>query len=64
MAKVNPVEIQKFLKGLNYPVSKDDLIKKAESQGADQNVRDTLNQLPDQQFQTPADVSEAIGKIE
>lgn len=36
MAKVNPVQIQKDLKGIDYPVSKQDLIKHAQQQGADE----------------------------
>lgn len=64
MAKVNPIQIQKYLKNMDYPANKQDLIKHAEKQGADKNVRETLEHLPDKQYQTPADVSEAIGKIE
>jgi hypothetical protein len=64
MATVNPVQIQKFLKGVNYPASRQDLIHQAEQHGADQNVRDALDRLPDIQFQTPADVSQAIGKLD
>lgn len=64
MAKVNPVQVQKYLKGVDYPVSKEDLIKHARDQGADDNLSQTLQALPDQEFQTPADVSQAIGQIE
>jgi hypothetical protein len=64
MVTVNPVQIQKFLKGVDYPASKDDLIRHAEKEGADQNVRDALARLPDERFQTPADVSQAIGKLD
>jgi hypothetical protein len=64
MAKVNPIQLQKYLKGVDYPASKQDLIKHAEQAGADENIRSTLEQLPDEQYQTPADVSEAVGKIE
>lgn len=61
---INPIQIQKFLKGVDYPASKSDLIKTAEKQGADETARRALQQLPDQEYQTPADVSEALGKIE
>jgi len=64
MATVNPIQLQKYLKGLDYPASKADLIKKAQQEGADENVRATLDKLPDQSFETPADVSQAVGKIE
>ena len=64
MAKVNPIQIQKALKGVNYPARKDDLLRNAEEQGADEDVRSTLERLPEQEYETPADVSEAIGKLE
>ena len=61
---VNPIQIQKFLKGVNYPASKSDLLENAEREGADEDVRATLEKLPDQEYETPADVSKALGKIE
>ncbi len=64
MAKVNPIQLQKSLKGTNYPASKQDLLKHAEQNKADDNIRSTIQQLPDRQYQTPADVSKEIGKIE
>ncbi len=64
MATVNPIQLQKYLKGLDYPARKADLIKKAQQEGADENVRATLDKLPDDSFETPADVSQAVGKIE
>ncbi len=64
MAKVNPIQVQKFLKGLDYPASKQDVLQKAEQEGADEDVRSTLEQLPEEQFETPADISKAIGQIQ
>lgn len=64
MAKANPIQIQKHLKGVDYPASKQDLIKHAQQQGADENIRSVLEQLPDEEFETPTDVSKAIGDIE
>jgi hypothetical protein len=63
MADVNPVQIQKYLRGVDYPASKEDLIKHAEREGADQSVLSMLERLPDGRYQTPADVSEAIGQL-
>jgi len=64
MAKVNPIQVQKYLGGMDYPASKDEIVDHAKSKGADEKVMETLEQLPDDNFQTPADVSKAIGKIE
>jgi len=64
VAKVNPIQVQKYLKGIDYPVSKGDLLKKAAQNGADENVRSTLDQLPDKTFDGTTDVTKAIGDIE
>lgn len=63
MEKVNPIQVQKFLKGIDYPASKDDVLATAKREGADENVMKMLEQLPDQRFQSPTAVSEAIGNL-
>ena len=62
MADVNPIQVQKFLGGIDYPASKDNLVQKAQESGADDRVIETLRNLPQDQFNSPNDVSEAIGK--
>ena len=63
MASVNPVQVEKYLKGVDYPANKNDLVKHAQQQGADQRVLETLKQLPDQTFGGPVGVGKAIGEI-
>ncbi|AFY34034.1 DUF2795 domain-containing protein [Calothrix sp. PCC 7507] len=64
MTKANPVEIQKHLKGVDYPADKQQLIKHAKKQKADQDVLSILEQLPDdEEFNSPADLNKAIGDI-
>ncbi|PWF39439.1 DUF2795 domain-containing protein [Massilia glaciei] len=60
MAHANPIQIQKYLKGVDYPASKAELIENAKNLGADESVCASLEQLPDEDFQTPAQVSEAF----
>ena len=64
MAAVNPNQVQKFLGGMNYPANKDEIVKHANSKGADEKIMETLEQLPEESFETPADVSKAIGQID
>ncbi|HIK03321.1 MAG TPA: DUF2795 domain-containing protein [Trichormus sp. M33_DOE_039] len=65
MAKANPVQIQKHLKGVDYPANKQDLIQHAQQQGADRNIISLLEKLPeDEEFDTPTDVNKAIGEID
>jgi hypothetical protein len=63
MSKVNPVQLQKFLKGVDYPATRQVLIENAKKNGADENVLSTLEQLPDGKFDAPVDVSQAVAKL-
>ena len=51
MAHVNPIQVQKYLKGVDYPASKAALLEKARSMGADENICTSLEQLPDEEFE-------------
>ena len=64
MARANPVEVEKSLKGIDFPAKKEDLIKHARQHGADQQVLETLKELPEEEFRTPIDVTKAIGEID
>ena len=59
----NPVQLQNYLGGLDYPVSKEDLVRRAQEQGADTDALETLKSLPMDQFNSPNDVSEAVGQM-
>jgi len=63
MQHVNPIQIQKFLKGVDYPAKKETLLENAKKMGADENVCASLEQLPDQNFDAPIDVSQALAKL-
>ena len=64
MAHANPIEIEKCLKGMNYPAKKNDLIKHAQQQGANPDVIETLKELRDANFNSPVDVNKAISEID
>ncbi|MBD2166219.1 DUF2795 domain-containing protein [Calothrix membranacea FACHB-236] len=65
MAKANPISVQKFLKGIDYPETTKELIEHAQEQGADEDVLSMLEELPeDEEFESPTDVSEALGELE
>ena len=59
----NPIQLQKFLGGVDYPAKKDELIKHARDHGADKKVLDTLKSLPMNNFNSPNDISEAFAKM-
>jgi hypothetical protein len=61
---VNPKDVEKFLKGVDYPATKEDLVKHAQqTQEALPRVIEALNQLPDQTYDGPIAVSKAVGEI-
>ena len=56
----NPIDVQKTLGGGSYPCSKEDLIEHAKSNGADQDILDGLQKLPDGEISGPDQVQKAV----
>ncbi|HEX2102991.1 MAG TPA: DUF2795 domain-containing protein [Solirubrobacteraceae bacterium] len=57
---VQVTEVQKALKGANYPASRDELVERARSNGADGDVVDALRGMDAGTFDSPADVMKAV----
>jgi hypothetical protein len=55
------IDVQKALKGADYPAKKDQLLKLAKQNGADEDVMEALAALEDEEFESPAAVSKALG---
>jgi hypothetical protein len=60
MASLNPAQLERHLKGVNYPASKAELVKHVERAGADQSICAAISSLPNQSYDSPAAVSRAI----
>jgi hypothetical protein len=58
--KPNPIQMQKFLGGIEYPASRDQLVEHARSQGADEAVIEGLKAIPDREYNGPNAVSQAF----
>jgi hypothetical protein len=58
----SPIELQKYLGGVDYPADKQTLVDTARGNGADDDIVQTLQDLPFDRFNSPNDVSEAFGK--
>jgi hypothetical protein len=58
---VNPIELQKHLKGADYPATREDLVSLAESNGAPAEIVDALRNAGRDRFDGPDDVTEALG---
>lgn len=59
-ATPNPIDLQKHLSGVDYPASRDDLVRTAEEQGADNELLDALRGIPDKEYDSPTAVSKAV----
>ena len=58
---VDPIEVQKHLKGVDYPASRDDLVAAAQSNGASGDIVSALENIGRDSFDGPDDVMEALG---
>ncbi|KIG07546.1 DUF2795 domain-containing protein [Caballeronia concitans] len=58
------IDMQKALKGIDYPADKQTLLDTARSNGASEEIMNALDALPDQQYESPAAVSKAVGQEE
>ena len=58
---VNPIEVQKHLKGVDYPAEKEELVSAARSNGASEDIVEALQNAARDSFDGPDDVMEALG---
>jgi hypothetical protein len=54
------IDVQKYLSGMNYPASKEQLVEHAKKKGAPENVIDELTRIPDGEYDGPNRVSKAV----
>jgi hypothetical protein len=59
---VDPIELQKHLKGADYPAGKDDLVALAESNDAPADVVEALRDADADEFEGPDEVQAAIAE--
>jgi hypothetical protein len=57
---VNPIELQKHLKGVSYPASRDELVSTAEGNGAPGDIVDALRNSGQEEFSGPDQVTKAL----
>lgn len=60
--------VAKVLKGIDFPANKNDLVNhakqnKGQTEDSD-SIIETINQLPDKQYNSMADVEHQVGKVE
>ncbi|MGP4043675.1 DUF2795 domain-containing protein [Streptomyces sp. 2A115] len=60
MATISPIDLQKALKGAEYPTGRKDLVQLAQDHGADTALVERIESLPDKEFDGPDAVSRAV----
>ena len=58
----NPIEAQRYLKGVDYPASKEELISTARDNGAPQEMIDDLESVDQDEFDGPSAVQQAFSR--
>jgi hypothetical protein len=62
MALADFIKVQKYLGGISYPATKQQLIEHARGNHADSEVLSTLQDVPDREYSGPDEVSKAVAK--
>lgn len=62
MSDQNPIEVQKHLSGVDYPVTRRQLVDKARENGASDDIVSALEKLPDREYNGPNAVSAEVSK--
>jgi len=60
MASISPIDLQKALKGADYPASRDDLVSLARSNGADDALVEKISHAGQKDFGGPDDVQKTV----
>ncbi|MFF7362119.1 DUF2795 domain-containing protein [Streptomyces sp. NPDC008125] len=60
MADMSPIDVQKSLKGAEYPAKRDDLVSLAQNNGADEALVSKLRDAPADRFDGPNDVQKVV----
>lgn len=60
MAAPNPIQVQKYLSGIEYPASKDDIVATAKQESAPDDVLEALGNIPDGDYDAPTAVTKAV----
>jgi hypothetical protein len=60
MARPEFIEVEKYLGGMRYPATKEQLIAHARSKQADRAALEALQSIPDREYDGPQHVSQAV----
>ncbi|MCE5197827.1 MAG: DUF2795 domain-containing protein [Armatimonadota bacterium] len=64
MGGQSPSNIAHYLKGINFPCNKQDIVDYAEDNNAPDEIVQVIEDLPDQEYSSMADLMQGVGQIE
>lgn len=64
MGGASPSNIAHYLKGIDFPATKQDLVSYAEDNNAPDEVLDVLEDMPDQEYTSMADLMQGVAQVE
>lgn len=61
--RISPISLQKHLKGTSYPATKQDLVHRAQTNQAPDDVLEMIRHLPQKSYDSPAEVMRSFGQL-
>lgn len=61
---INPIEVERWLGGVDYPMRKDRLMDSVREQGAGDDVLDIVRRMPDRQYDSPEDIAGEVERVQ
>ncbi len=61
MAEMRSTDVERYLRDVNFPANKRDIVEEARRQNAPDDVVRALDKLPDQRFNSSMDVTRGMG---
>jgi hypothetical protein len=58
----SPANLTHHLKGVQFPATKEDMIKQAQKNGAERDIIEVIQQLPDQEYDSMSKILEGYGE--
>lgn len=60
---VTGMQLREYLGGLDYPISREDLVRRAQENGASTEVLQLLRALPVEELGSPDELNEALATL-
>ena len=60
----SPANVSHHLKGIDFPATKQDLMRQARNNGADRAVLEVIEAMPDADYESMADVMKGYGEAD